>query len=238
MNIMIFDDNPIFVKQLHDRIIDYFTARSSQCQCETVTSTAHMVSTDLSKIDILFLDINMPEINGIHLARILRKKYPEIYIVFVTGWIEYAPAGYHVKAFRYLLKSQLDDELCRCINDIIDDIRNKKEYVRISGKKAAIDIAVSDILYFEGSAYRAVMLHTVHAHSPIIACRRKLADYEGQFQLKGFLRVQKSFLINMRHISKITGYKAYLKNGKEVRTTKHNYTQLRDKFLTWREVRL
>ena len=43
-----------------------------------------------------------------------------------------------MKAFRYLLKSQLDDELCRCINDIIDDIRNKKEYVRISGKKAAI----------------------------------------------------------------------------------------------------
>lgn len=145
MNIMIFDDNPTFVKQLHDRIIDYFTARSSQCQCETVTSTAHMVSTDLSKIDILFLDINMPEINEIHLARILRRKYPEIYIVFVTGWIEYAPAGYHVKAFRYLLKSQLDDELCRCINDIIDDIRNKKEYVRISGKKAAIDIGISDI---------------------------------------------------------------------------------------------
>ena len=66
------------------------------------------------------------------------------------------------------------------------------------------------------------MLHTVHAHSPIIECRRKLADYEGQFQLKGFLRVQKSFLINMRHISKITGYKAYLKMGK--RSERRNIT--------------
>lgn len=58
--------------------------------------------------NIAFLDISMEDINGIDMARHLRKTNPQICIVFVTGYMDYALEGYKVGAFRYLLKDTLD----------------------------------------------------------------------------------------------------------------------------------
>ena len=53
----------------------------------------------------------MLDLNGLEVAKTLRSKYPNIVLVFVTAFIEYAPVGYCVSAFRYLLKQKLDSDL-------------------------------------------------------------------------------------------------------------------------------
>ena len=66
---------------------------------------------DLSSYDIAFLDIDMGDSSGIDLARTLRRETPGVVIVFLTNFIQYAPEGFEVQAFRYLLKRDMNEKL-------------------------------------------------------------------------------------------------------------------------------
>ena len=104
MKIAICDDNQAFSKHLYGKLVNYLAQIDKQCQCEIFTTPASLIAADLTATHVIFLDVDMPGMNGIDVARKLRITYPDIFIVFVTGWIKYAPAGYCVNAFRYLLK--------------------------------------------------------------------------------------------------------------------------------------
>ena len=66
---------------------------------------------DLSSYDLAFLDIDMGDSSGIDLARTLRRENPGVVIVFLTNFIQYAPEGFEVQAFRYLLKRDMTEKL-------------------------------------------------------------------------------------------------------------------------------
>lgn len=232
MKIAICDDNISFAQGLHSKIIDYFAKIDKQCQCSIFSSPERLLASDLSVTDVIFLDVDMPERNGIDTARELRKAYPDIFIVFITGWIEYAPAGYCVNAFRYLLKQRLDGELFQCLDDIREKMACSRERIRLQGREYPFEIELDDITYFEGSSYRMVQLHTTDGRT--IECRGKLSDLEEDLKDKGFLRIQKSFIVNMRHILQIKSYKAVLKNGTTLKTTEQNYAQLCEQYLIWK----
>lgn len=106
-----------------------------------------------------------------------------------------------------------------------------KEHIQLSGKEGILDFEVAEILYFEGSASRQVLVHT--ADGQVIPCRGKLSTLEQALEPKGFLRIQKSYLVNMAHIRRIKNYLACLDNGEELKTTERNYRQICDRFLNW-----
>lgn len=106
-----------------------------------------------------------------------------------------------------------------------------KERIQLSGKEEILDFEVEEILYFEGSASRQVLVHT--AGGQVVPCRGKLASLEQALAPKGFLRIQKSYLVNMSHIRRIKNYLACLDNGEELKTTERNYRQICDSFLNW-----
>lgn len=67
-----------------------------------------------------------------------------------------------------------------------------------------------------------------------LECSGKLAEFEDRLINEGFLRLQRSFLANIRHIKKISSYTAYLDNGTELKVTDKNYNRLRSSFLAWK----
>lgn len=107
MNIAICDDERNFAKMLKDYISEYAALHDFTNHVELYFSPTQLLQADLSKIRHCFLDIEMPGIDGIETARQLRQQYDELLLVFITGWIKYAPDGYRVNAFRYLLKKSL-----------------------------------------------------------------------------------------------------------------------------------
>ena len=121
MRLMICDDNAAFARELRRRIEDICAYEDWPLDCLIFDKPQDVLNADLSGVKAAFLDIEMPGGNGIELARLLRIKYPEMILVFVTAYIEYAPSGYKVEAFRYLLKSQVDEEL----REILEGIRER-----------------------------------------------------------------------------------------------------------------
>lgn len=103
--IAICDDEPLHIEKIRSILPDEET--------DTYTSPAILLDTITSgkRYDVLFLDIMMPEMDGISLARELRELDEGMLIVFITSKIEFMQTGYEVKAFRYLLKDQIDTGL-------------------------------------------------------------------------------------------------------------------------------
>lgn len=233
MKIAICDDYPVFAQELKRNIEDICAKKDWILDSTVYTSPHTMLENNLSAVQVVFLDIDMPELNGLIAARELRKRYPDIILVFVTAFIEYAPAGYHVSAFRYLLKQQLGSSLPEVMDDIHQKLIESTEKIALKSKAGEIVVPLKDILYLEGTPNRMVLFHTTKT-SQAIEVQGKLVDYEKLLDGKGFVRLQRSFIVNMAQISKISGYKVSLRNGEVLKASEITYKQVHATFLQWK----
>ena len=80
----------------------------------------------LSNCQIVFLDINMEEQDGLKIAIKIKKLYPDIYIVLVTAYMNYSLEGYKVKASRFLLKDNLEHTIKECMDSLIGELYKKE----------------------------------------------------------------------------------------------------------------
>ena len=237
MSFALCDDNPASLELLHRLLLDTCARKDWACKTALYTDANAFLRENLSDVQVVFLDIDMPEISGLEAARQLRAKNPDILVVFVTGFIEYAPAGYDVEAFRYLLKSNLEKSLPQCLDAVWEKLYVSQESIRVQHLDRLTRVQLKDILYFEGTPHRHVLLHTLSSPEAQ-ECMGKLSAYESELAGNGFLRIQKSFLVNMRHISEIRNYMAILDNGESLKVSTVNYAKVREQYLLWEGQRL
>lgn len=233
MEFVICDDNQLFMNELQHKIEEICAKRDWNYKCKLYQHVRTLLSVDLSSAKVVFLDIDMPEVNGIEAAKILRDKYPDLIIVFVTAYIEYAPSGYKVNAFRYILKNKVDAELEQILDEIHEKLYFDADNISLKQKDQDMVVSIKNISYLEGTSHRMVVVHTSNSRETF-ECLGKLSDFEEILKEKGFLRVQKSFLVNMQHIRQISGYNAYMDNGQKIKTSESNYADICSTFLKWK----
>jgi len=114
-------------------------------------------------IDIAYLDINMPGLNGIDLAKKLKKANPEINIIFATGYDEYAKESYSVKASDYLTKPIKTEAVINSLKHLrtpVEHISRQKLRVQCFGN---FDVFANDkILYFPRQKSKEVLAYLIH----------------------------------------------------------------------------
>jgi len=160
------------------------------------------------RYDVLFLDILMPELDGISLARELREFDEDMLIVFITSRIEFMQTGYEVRAFRYLLKEQIETGLPKIWQDIQKELLDRADaYLTYEFDHRTYRFPCRDILYLE-SNLRRVILHTIHETA---AWYGKLDDLAAKYPM--FVRIHKSYLVNRRHIRSVSAGTVVLANG-------------------------
>ena len=233
MKLALCDDSPAFLKQLQKAIVDICVANDRLCSCVCYSSTHELLAADLSSIQVLFLDVDMPGMNGLEAARYLRKTYGDLILVFVSGFVEYAPAGYDVAAFRYLLKSELGKKLSQCMKDVWEKLNSSRDTVRFRLPDHDARIHICDILYMEGTPRRHTLVYTTDAPDNALECKGLLSEYEAQLSDRGFLRIQRSYLVNMAHIEDIRNYDVILDNGKTLRVSRASYGTVCEQFVLW-----
>ena len=236
VKIVILDDELEFSKILDKKIKAYCARKDLLYDCKIFSSSKSLLSEDLSSVQAAFLDIDLPDLNGLEIAAILRQRYPEMVLIFVTSFIEYAPSGYKVNAFRNLLKAKLDEELSSCMDDLQEKLYENNRVIQIRQKDRFLPIAIKDILYFEGTSQRRVQ--AILTCGETIECLGKLEDYDQFLSEQGFIRLQKSFLVNMQYIDKMASYSAQLRNNVTIKVSEKNYKAICRKFLLWKGMNL
>mgnify|MGYP003088267527 FL=1 len=127
MNLLIADDENLELKVLEKTVKKHFVD-----ELEIFTSSNGRKASQICdevKPDIALLDIEMPGMNGIELAKYIKEKYAECIIIFITAYdrFDYAIEAMHIKAFDYLLKPWKEERLCELINTAIENVRSMQK---------------------------------------------------------------------------------------------------------------
>lgn len=180
------------------------------------------------KIDLIFLDINMPDINGMQLLQTLS---PRPLIIFTTAYSQYAVESYELNAVDYLLKPATFERFLMAINKAVAALASKNTSAMNEGAAVLIKsgpqtyrVKVSEILYLEKNGNYI----TVHLKDGNILIRENMADIFDLLPAADFIRVHKSYVVGIRHISMIEVHQLIV-NGEKIPIGSTYRDSLRDR---------
>jgi two-component system response regulator LytT len=183
--------------------------------------------------DLVFLDINMPNLTGMELARLLQQHPGPIpKIIFTTAYNHYAIEGYRVNAVDYLLKPFNYEEFLRASNKVLELFEESSnqsqaniiddEFIFIKVEYQWVRTSLKDILYIE-SLKDYVKIHLVDAQKPILSLISLKALEEKLSSLK-FMRIHRSYIVSLEKISAISKNSIFI--GKTEITVGEQYKEM------------
>lgn len=158
LSIAICDNEKYFCIRERELIRRYMENNSHKCTIDLFPSGKEFLKLkeSISKYDIIFLDINMKEIDGIETAKAIRKVTKNVYIVFVTAFINYALEGYKVDAVRCLLKD--DESFEKAVNECLESILQKmyceEHKITFEFQEGKRNVCPEAIVYIESNLHK------------------------------------------------------------------------------------
>lgn len=234
MKILLCDDNLRFAEKTANFIDSYYRSKSIPTTC-VVTSdpTAVLTRQDIREFDVAFLDADMKPINGIEVGRFLKSVKPEIILVFISAFLEFAPQGYTVNTFRYILKNDYRRTLPLCLNEIVEQLSISHAYFTFKNQREIFRLPYREIYYLQ-SELRKVNIYGSTPNVIIASFYSKLSDIADELKSHDFLQTSKRDLINMSYIQSISSYKVALKNGVIMGVSRNEYSSIKEQFIEWR----
>lgn len=164
-----------------------------------------------SGCDILLLDIEMGGMDGVTLAKRIRRDNARTQIVFITGFPDFIAEGYEVAALHYLMKPVSKEKLFQVLDRAAGNLQKAEKRLRVTFDRETELVALSKITYIEAQKQYVVI------HTPEREYRMKAALSEVQKELDElFFKCQRSFIVNLRFVQKIDSGFVTLKDGTEV----------------------
>lgn len=237
VQILICDDDAAFAQEMAKKILVLPAYSPKSMNVQLLTDVNAMSAGELTKFDILFLDIDLGDKNGIELARIMREHNSESVLILVTNFSEYAPEGYEVDAFRYLPKTDLDRKLPSYFSDALTVCRIRKKKVDIFCEGESMPVPVQAITYVESQGHEQCLHMTGWAQEKLYT-RLTMVQLEELLFPQGFLRIHKQYLVNMTYLQSLQSTGAVLTTGKSLKASARNYRENRQKFVNWKAQQL
>lgn len=210
MHILVCDDDAAFAAQMDEYISEWFRAREIQVQSTVCTSGEQLLATpELERYQLAFLDVDLKTTDGIALGRKLRQVAPDIVLVYISAYLEFAPQGYTVNAYRYLLKRDIAAQLPSCLEDIFSGMSDPRKTLEVHHNRTTSEIPLDQIYYLE-------------------------SDLPAMLYENGFLQVGRSDVVNLQYVRSIRNYKVELRSGVELSVSRQYYTAIRSAWLEWK----
>lgn len=160
-----------------------------------------------SDYDILLLDIEMGTMDGVTMAKKLRKDNDTIQIVFITGYSDYISEGYEVAALHYLMKPVREEKLCSVLERAIEKLAKNEKILNFETGGEMMRVPIYQIRYADVAGNYV----TIHASSDITV-KMTLGELEKQLDER-FYRAGRSVIINLTQISRVTKTEIKLNDG-------------------------
>ncbi|SHO52339.1 LytR/AlgR family response regulator transcription factor [Anaerocolumna xylanovorans] len=201
------DDEEEFTEQIKRLIADFCENHYIEYNIETYNNGYVLLKNRLD-FDIAFIDIHMVPINGVNLAKEIRKHNKDCKIVFVTNFDDYHNHAFEVHAFGYITKPIDKEKFNKLLHDAVIVYNNRNE-ISIKLSSGLLNIDPDNILYIE-YIERKTQIHTSSEIYTSTLCLRQLYY---KLKMYDFAYCHKSFLINLNQIRFIKGFEIELKNS-------------------------
>jgi len=207
INVLIVDDEPLAL-DIMETYVEQLPDLNLVKRCENAMEAREVLKSN--DIDIIFLDIQMPEITGIDFVKTLAN--PPL-IVFSTAFPNFAVEGFELNAVDYLLKPVSFDRFKKAVQKCMEKMDTKstksimepeevqQEYIFVKADKKLIKVKYSDILYIEGLKDYVI----IRTETGRVITLQTMKSLEDKMPMKNFMRVHRSYIVNVDKISAITG---------------------------------
>ena len=227
------DDDFIFGNELWKKIHMLCAKKVSEdieCTVIPTFSSAKSVLEYLNSasIDVLFLDIDMPEMSGFQLASKLCKEHPDMLILFVSFFDDFVYASFDYSPFRFLRKSHIDDELENAFDKVMLKLLEDKNALTFNTVDGEQTVLLKDVLFIESAKnYYLVNLSSGEQ----MRCRGTLSQLEEQIKNFDFSRIQSSYIVNLNHIECVKNNTAFMDNGYDIPISRRKIDAFQKQYL-------
>jgi len=166
---------------------------------------------DEKDYDILLLDIEMGGMNGVELAKKIRKDNETVQIVFITGFPDFIAEGYEVSALHYLMKPVDTEKLCGVLDKAVCNLGKYERRLCVTFDRQTVFVPLRQIMYIEAQK-QYVEIHTIGQSYRMKASLTETEESLDEY----FFKCQRSYVVNLRYVSKIKPDCVLLKNGEEI----------------------
>lgn len=232
LRIAICDDEQFYREKIRMLLERYFEKSDLQYELAAFASGEDFLKAceNRVKYDIVFMDISMEELDGMQTAQQIRAFHSDTEIVFVTAFLDYALEGYKVNAIRYILKDMLDGAVVECMDAILQKRKAAQVKFSFMGERK---MYTENILYVESRKHKSVFFY-METEIVMYQIYEKLDTIEAKLSGCGFLRIHKSYLVNLKHIRKISNYIAVLSTGEELPVPRLRYQAVKEAFVEYK----
>lgn len=174
---------------------------------------------------LVFLDIEMPGMNGMQVARHIKQKNKDTIIVFLTSHPEMMQKAFEVRAFRYLLKPVSQKDLDECMNAVMEELEAATVMLHKGGIQKIVKI--KDILYIEAGIKNTV----VRTEEGIYESKSSMAEWDDMLTDGNFFRCHKTYFVNLAYVNEIQKEYASLHNLERVAVSRRKRKEFEKRIL-------
>lgn len=160
-------------------------------------------------IDVLFLDIYMPDLTGFEVSKKLVKLNPDIRIIYISEYDHFVYEAFEYYPFAYLRKERLSLDLPRTLHRLAEQFFSEQANVTVNSVEGKQKIIVRKILYIKSQGNYYVL---VQQGDRELSCRGTMRDAEALFEQYGFVRTHAAYIVNLLHINHVK--RTYVSVGK------------------------
>lgn len=234
LKIAIVDDEPSYVNKLLDYVEEYKKNEKVSVSVDIYNNGADFLTDYKPDYTIVFIDIEMPIMDGIETAKKLRKIDERVPLVFVTNMAQFAIKGYQVNALDFIVKPISYFNFASKIKKA-DEIVKKylDDKVVVNSGTAYMSLSVRDIFYLEVFKHDLIY-HTCKGNIKVKGVMKERASY---FESKNFVRIHNCFLVNLEKVVEFKGMTLRLSNDEELPVSQSKRQAVKNAilgyFLSW-----
>lgn len=226
--IAICDDEPNQIEHLKSIVAEWSHTACHPCEILAFPSAeAFLFAYESDKTyDILLLDIEMNDISGVELAKRIRHDSCRAEIIFITSHFEFVSEGYEVDALHYLMKPVAGEKLTQVLAKAAEHLSAEPPYVIITCKGETVRLYESELLYAEA------FLHylCVYTKEREYRIKESISAFEAKLS-KDFFRTHRSYLVSLKHITRISRTSVSITGGKELPLARGKYDAVNRAFI-------
>lgn len=234
MRILICDDDTELSQQLKEILITFFRKNSLKLPEIITYNNGEELLKDPESKDIVFLDIEMPGMNGIYVGNELKQKNKNTIIFVITSYSQYLDEAMRFHVFRYLSKPLEKQRIFRNMKDALALYNSSIIKISIETKEGIFIVLSTDILFIEANNHKTI----VHTVTDDYICIHNINYWLDQLHMPCFFQSHRSFIVNLDHVSSFDHSLIYLCNNQyRAYLTRRKYTKFKDTFLLYLESR-
>ena len=217
VRVVIVEDEQAESERLQSLLERYSRENGMQFEVQTYTSSLTFLAEYNRTVDIVFMDIELPDVNGMEISRRLRKQDAAVMIVFVTNMAQFAVQGYEVAAQDFIVKpAQYGEFALKLAKALVQLDRQADRYIRLTCNGVVRCIGLNALYYVE------VIEHLIiyHTEGGNIEVTGSLKAAEQQLAGRGFVRCNSCYLVNLRAVREVNDTDAVLVSGDRLRVSR------------------